>query len=991
MADKTQAQFDPDAYLAQAGGEFDPDKYLAAQGTPEQIAGKPRFETPQAFSSANYMTAGYAANPEAQGEAVKGFVQYGLPALAAVGTAGMSVPAMAAASSLTSGASNVLGQLLEKGGDISKVSGREAAAATIAGAAVPVPLKPVAGEVVPLAKAALNFATNVGISAGAGEAARAIEKGGFEKPEGLTDYALRVGLPVGLSAIGTYAGVKAARASEAAYRSENILSERGSKGMLGEVSPEYASLEAKQYQKGNPLAVNLANDMSTSVDQHVVNLVKDAPNASEVARRLMLRPEVADLESLRVKAVNARRAANELEQQASVMAQSDAREANLLYQKANEAGVQAVKEKALMFDAAQKLLGDDFNNISKFAAGERINRVQELAAAAKESVKAGLTKLYERAGIGVNDPVASLEFVVRRLGRSIESDPDRNEVIKMIEQSIKATKGMTDDRGNLTLAGFRRIRDDIAAGLVKEGRDVKYANRVAGQAYDAVTKAMEDTLASIKTDDASLMTRYLSSGAMDQGIPFSQYRESIRIPDASAYKEANRVAAAIYSARDAEIGAVDMINSGRIDDLVKLIEREGYGPVAKNIQSYASALRSVGDDASIAAARQFVSDTHLAIRDHLISTSLRLGEGVDDASKIIDVPALIKRIDSLRQKKISPEALGFGSEDTIKAMARVAANSGGSMNAEQFGQFMRDVESMGSKGAEATQLYSDTYRKFLAAQGVDEKRALSEKLQRQLRETKFKADVLERVTAEAQNDPLVRLFNEPGLGISPNPTSNTNYVTRVLDSGPVTVTKLVKTLQQGVQGNAEQNMNRLATLEMLKKSAVADVLGETLNRAMGPNGQKADLSKITDFFYSPSQKTRRESFAALVGDKEFSNLENLVGKPAASILARFKQLEGPIPSIKNQLIVASGLIGQAQGRSTGGMIQGTLYDRFLNFIQEHQYNKLYALYVDPELSAQYRKNLGDINKFVNASTRNAVLYQMLNDSDSKTKRSQPTP
>lgn len=933
-----------------------------AEQLPEQAPkeARPEFQTPTATSGGNYMVSGYMAAPEEQARAKEVGLKYIVPAAAAVASGGLSLGAQAAISGLTGISGDIAAQFLKKEREPGyEFSPREAAATGIVSAAIPVPLKPVAGEVVTAGKAVLNYLTNVGLIGGAGEAARFIETGEFKKPEGKLEIATRVVAPVVLPGISTLLGYKAARAQERLNVAEEIFKERGAQATLAEIVPEKAALEIKQVQKNNPIAVEAYNNIDAGIAPRIQEAIANAPNQAEIAQQMM--PQVVNLESMRSKAASASRAASEAADRASQAAAASAKEYVTLSDEAEKAATQTVKEKVLVFQNVEKMMGSSVNDISEVATGARIQRMQDLYKAAKSSVKEGLGSLYGKAGIKPEDAVVPSEAATMSIVRSIDNLPDRAEVIKQVDTVLKSLPGMLDDGGNITLAAYRRITQDLAEGLVKSGKDPKAANRLAAQAYGAIKSAADEYL----------------SAARPEAI--------------GAFRKANEANAAISKARSSESKAIQMIADGDVAGLVGIIEKEGYGPVANTIKGYSAALSGIGDEASKGAAKQFIEDIHLAIRDHLLESSMKAGQGIDEASKIMDVPALIKRLDTLRQKGISPASIGFGSDEGVKAMARVAAAKNGSMSAEELSRFLDDAGRLGAGAAEARQLYDESYRKFLTAKGVPERRAELEKLNKLSKKTQFTAAEQNDALRRAENDPLVRLFNEPGLGLAPSLTANAQYVNRVLDAGPDAVKRLVNTLQENVGGETAQALGRVNTLEQLRKSAVAQVFGETLKKAMGPDRQKADLTRITDFFYSPTNKARRDAFIELVGRDAYRNLENLIGKPASKIIDRFEKAKIALPDTRAEFTVAAGTLGQLQGRPTGGVVIGNYLDRMLNFIQNKQYNLLYALYVNPETAKAWAKSLSDVNKFVNANPRNAAIYRIAQDADnSESTERQPT-
>jgi hypothetical protein len=929
--------------------ESELEQLFASQQTPptetQPSEARPTFQTPTAMSGGNYMVSGFQAAPEAQAQGVAGMVRYAAPVAATLATGGLGLaPAMLASGAATAGGEALAQGLEGEAGTRNALNLRQIAASGIAGSVVPVPLRAVAGAVPSATQGVVNFLTNAGAMVSANEAAQVVEKGEFVAPQGVADYLIRVGAPVALAGVGSAASMSLARQQARIAKGDALIKERfGTLPMLGEVMPSLSEFEARRFQGNNVVARRAAENMDANLAGIVkAELVDKAPNPDKVARQLL--PYVQDVEKLRTTASQARAQADNLANQATQATASDLVLARRLADEADAAAVEAVKQRALYTEGTEKMLGSSITDVSEVAKGARLQRLSELADAADKSVSVGLGRLYGKAGLELTAPVARVGDVRKNIARMVSDPVESGQLLEMFEAAIKKP-GMLTNGGDLTLAGYRNVRDLISDGLVNAGGDRSAATRKAGQAYNAAKSASETYISSV-------------------------YPQNI----ADSFKAANKAAASIFESRT---GIIDDIRSGNVDKVVRLIEDQGYGPVAKEIQAYSAALGGLGDDASKAAARQFTANMAGAIRDHLVDTSMRLGEGIDEASRALDVSKLVKKVDSLRQKGMSPEALGFPNSDAVKALARVATTPNKAMDMASLSRFMDDVALSGVPIAEARLAYDDALRKYMTASNAAESTRELNRLSTLRKQAEFGAGEADKAYQRAVNDPLVRLFNEPGLSVSPVAGANPEYVSKLLASGENGVQRLSKALQTPVPGNPDLTIRRLNNLAALKKSAIADVFGETFRAALGPGDQRLRLERITDFFYGPTQKTERDAFRSLIGKQEFGNLEQRFAAPIKRIFEQRKKLGVAMGDVRDDLIVASGALGQLQGRSTAGVILGNYLRRALDAVANRGYGVLYGLYVDPVISRDFLKAKGDINAFVNSSPRNAMLYQMM--------------
>lgn len=939
--------FDPNKPFEVVGNEpsgFDPNKPFE----PVAEQARPTFETPTAMSGRNFMVSGFQAAPEAQAQGVIGMTRYAAPVAAGLATGGIGlVPAMLASGAATAGSEALAEGLEGEAGMRGEIDYRRIAGSGIAGSVVPIPLRAAAQSAVSTGQAVVNFLQNAGAMTAANEAASFVEKGQFQAPQGASEFLVRFGAPVALAGVGTKASLALARQEARVAKATKLSEERfGGTVMVGEVEPGLAEFEARRFRNNNPVARRAAYSM----DQNLGNAIKrdiidGAPNPDQLAAQFV--PYLQDTAALKQQYDSALARQKALNDQSAIAITQDVQTAVDLEKQAKAAGIEAVKTRALSNEGTAQMLGSLDLDVSQVARGTRRDFLKQLAQASEDAVDLGLSELYGRAGINMGAPVARVDDVRKNITRLVDNVVEGPALVKMFDSAIQQD-GMLTAGGDLTLAGYRKVRDLISKGLVATGEERSAASRLAGQAYEAARSASESYIASVYPKDVS-----------------------------DSFRSANRAAAGIAQTGPRASTVLQYVKEGKIDELVKLIEFEGYSDAIKSLEAYASALAGVGNKASRAAAKQFMSNIGLAIRDHLIDTSIKSGQGVDDVSKIIDHDKLVQRVDALRQKGISPQALGFPSPDVVKSLARVSSTQPGAISVDDLQRFLDDTVRIGVPAAEARLIYENGYKQYLTSTDAKVRRLKAEQLERLRKEAKFEVGEAEAVYQRAINDPLVKLFNEPGISVSPKPGANPDYVSRLLSAGKRSVQALTEALQDPVLGNPELTLRRLNNLAALKKSAIADVFGETFRRAISPGDQRVELERITDFFYGPTQSTEREALKSLIGAEAFKNLQDRFVAPVQKILKQREVLNQPLTDISPELIVGAGFLGQLQGKTTGGVVLGNFYKRGLGTISDRAYNVFYGLYVDPVISRDFLRLNGDINAFVNSSPRNAMLYQMM--------------
>lgn len=879
-----------------------------------------------------------------------GVVRYGAPIVAGIATSPLGPLASAAAQALTAGGSETLSQLIE---GRPKLSGREIAASTIMGAATPIPLKPGGSALV-------NFVENAALPIGAGEVSRYVEKGQFEAPKTISEASLRLLLPVTVAAGGTITQRSLNKSEQALTGRAALEAERGANTpiAISEILPQYTEVEARQYQAGNKRIVNVIDNLDQNIGEAAAREYANSPRSDEIVKRL--KPYTDNLEELRQKALAARQAADDAEYRATQARLSGAQNVAELEANAQKAGVNAVNERAMFDYAKNKVFGGGAGSVGYYSPGSRIERLIETSDAAKSSVSQGLTELYTGAGIKLDQPVATVDNIITSLENKISDPVLSGMAVDAAKEALKK-KGMTTADGMVTLSGYRNIQDQIASGLVKEGQSVKAANRAAAEAYAAIKETSENFIKNAYPDRVA------------------------------AFQRANSAAAQVAESKRGMFGAIELISKGDVDGLFLLIEKQGYGPVMKEIESYASALRSMGTESSNVAASKFKADISDALRDHLIETSLMYGHGLDDAAKMIDMPKLAERLDTLRSKGVVPEAIGLGSTQDIKALARMSKTQGGALSQDQLNSFLNDAALVGRDAAIARITYENAQKEYMMAQNETGRRIAASKVESALKDARMDADTAAAIYQRAANDPLVVALNNPQMAVNISSGDGQKYVPSLLGRNPDSIKQMMTALNTPIPGDAALSIQRARLAEDLKKSLVSEVLFSAMAPASRAGENRFKMKALTDFFYGAGNESKRNAFRAVVGDAVYNEVEGKYARPISNIVRTRENLNMPLNNFTQDATAASAGIGLASGRPTGGFVYGQGIGRIKNFIDKKELETAYLLFVDPQFSKAFRDAKYGVDAFVNASPRNMAAYRIAQKKDEDAKRSQPTP
>lgn len=877
-------------------------------------------------------------------------LRYGAPIAAGIATGGLGYIPTALAGSTASAAGEFLAQSSEIAqGTRPEYAPREVAAYGAFGLAAPVKI---ASKIAP---GIVNFLTSAGINVGASELGRYIQKGEYETPTfGIKDIGLRFGIPFGAAALTSAVQGKAKNVAETAALRESISSGRfGGSVMASEILPQYTGLEAKVIADGNEFAVKALNDLDAEIGPTLAKAYEGAKDSATIANQLA--PHVGELERLQQTARLSRDQATKLKAQAAEAVASQRSDALNLKADAKEAAMKAATDNYTYNQGKERIFGGVSQKIGTVVSGASMDNLRSVARASKDAIEGGLDRVYSNLGLGLNDTVVNVSDIVKSAtkasakGLGLESDIARKEFIDTLG---KALGNVSDESGNISLAGFRKIRDEFVRELTSKTGDANYANRVASTSYDVIKDA--------------------ANSYIEKNLP----------GQAEKWKFANATAANIYKAKKSNV--IDLIAEGNMDGVLGLMKKEGMAqPILAEIDAYAASIAGAGGRDAKYAANRFKQDVVGAMRDTLVEDSLHFGKGQDSAAKIVDFKKLITTLDELRQRKFPVELLDLGTPDDIRKLARVAtAGSEGGMTADQFSKYIKDRKNFGAGAAAARAAYDKAYKDFLISNDVKTRANAAARMKKEAKTAAFKAGEIETAQLNAQSDPIIALLSDTKMGLSKDPAQNGKWIGSLFTMSPSTVGQFVDKLKQSGRG---------ALLEDIKKSAMAHVMRDTFSKTQDVVNKKTNVKNLLNFFEGENGSQRSEILKTLMGSDEYSNFKKNFSDPIKKIVQTRETLAGKYADAGDLVRPIISGKGLATGNPTGGTLFKTAYDNVMKLVSEKRYNLVYDLYVNPSTANAYAKSMYDMDKFISSSAANSMAIKLAMQRDADNQANQPAP
>ncbi len=940
------------------------DAPLVEAEEPKPIA--QRNAAPERISTVTGMTPAQAqsraeAGSERFAEVAAPVVRYGLPIAAGIAampvTGGMSAPAaMATMSGIGSGSSAISEFAAQQ------IEGREdpnaVGAAAMYGAT---PFKTTGGF---LSRSALNIPSSLVSN----EVAKFIEAGGSDEyKKGLSEDVkiVRWGVPAGLSAIASMSGARAGRIETAANARANIAKERfGGSVLLSEVFPEFASKEADAIARGNATARAAFDGMGENIGEAIMKLVPEgAAQIPEVANRL--RQHVGRLTELQ----NQYRVATSEATKAAVLAE-DAQRANSTFaadlkKKSELAAMEAVQKKQLYNTAVDVMFGGRPNNIESLTTGKLIEDLKETATAAKGAASAGVTQLYEKAGISPNDPVVSMETINRAIkkysqkGYLLEDNDLRNEFVAMVNGAMEGTDNPTLAALDKVLTGkpsdpviplgrFRRLKDSFAEELVRKGKDPVAANRIAAERYAILREASDD------------------------------YMKTMRPDVYEAWQGANKAAFENFSGMKTD--AIDMISKGDMPGLLTSIREKGFnGALSKELMDYKEVIAKTYDatkpgakEAAEMASEKFMSDISLGLKGALINSRIDRANGITEGFRNVDIEKLAGDLQKMASGGFPVEVLGMGTPAQVRAMSKIAgAGKPGGLSVDEMNDFFALLPQLGADKAAARLDYKRAARDYLIANKFVEKQKATNKLLDAQKRAGIDASIVEKEMIEAGSDPLVRLLNGTDVALGSDPKQNAGWVNRLLKMDSGLAGDFIETLKAS---------GRTEDAEKLSKAAAATVLRQF--EGFSENGASlADMKKISEFFYGQGtgQDAARNTLKVIMGRDSYDSIVKQIVNPIQRIVSTQRSMYVPIEqtALRNARVKVM--------PANVGLFAMVGLDKIVNMAKDARYNQLYTLYINPKSASRFAKYQYDIDKAISADPVARNMLRLASAEDEKAK------
>lgn len=906
---------------------------------------RPRF-TPSPYGVGGGVS---VAPPPNLNEATEAAIRYGIPAVAALGTMGASIPIQMA---IGAGA-GLLGEAGAQAAGGADLTNRQALGEVA---------KSTLLSAIPARNAAkiLETAATMG-----GGAALAESIGGLVSGQDANVASVGGASAVfggGLAGLGKVAGKLSTAAAENAQARE-FLSEIGIKNpVLPQIIPEYAPL-TNRMAAANPELANRLASTESDITRELFDIVGNVPQNDVLASRFAPMAQAATQAESAAKAANDtyRRATERLTQlEAAPQATGNWQAA---YEDAVLAKLNAVRREAASTFALQNKFADAASIASH--ANDLTKTILKL----DDSVKDVSTALYSKTGLNGSDEIVSRSELVRAAKASLKDQVD-SPVGKQIINSIENIGKIEDTAPEfLSWNQFKNLRDEMSQKWAS--LDENYVNRaeaLAGNVYrnlgGVFRNAVNDRVGpeNAKAYDAAQKFWYDWSQTRDSNFTRGIFGAPRRQADGGAI-----VSGITSSTLSSLADGVLKGDTQAISNLVRATDLVGnYAPeVASTMKA------SVGR----------------AIRGAMIDKYR------NDPAGLVSAMA-----EQANKEDVLPfiQMAGFGDKATIKSLAS-------SVKAFKKEDLTPEIiDSALSSGDVALGLASGVLKKqamdAAAATLANDTAKAGQKLA-DARKTAAKASLdAKRITDEfnaVRQDPIFSVFTGRGKH---------GFSEEAGKVGRGTLSDFVVNLSPDVgrrfMGALRQKDSELAELVSRK------ILADELYRISGIERNAKDATSKVDFdklrrFYNPSlpqDKQRSEHIKLLVGDvldsrmkRFFTNLEKAAPKLKEANLVT-QELKAPI---------ASTLAGAAQPvlnipgvSSLGAAVFATRIGRIL---EKPRFDLLTWMATDPEFLKYAAKGKNFADSMNSLPVRRAYLYTAnaglssdMGSSDSEFRQSQPT-
>jgi hypothetical protein len=879
-----------------------------------------------------------------------GALRYGAPIAAGLATGGFGlVPAAIMAG--TAGASETVAQFLEREtGRREEMAPREALAATIAAGS---PIFRVARPVAGASPGVASFLASAVSSGIGGEAARSVETGEFlPESRGKFDAAMRFTTPFLSGAAGAFGGSLKATQDTA----EQISQARGGGGLfnpdgtfanvlLSEANPAFLGMERRAIESGRAAAVDRMVRTDDNMAKIAMDLVQQAPDATPIARELMKNMKFA---GVRDSYLAAEKAANRAQEAARIARENNSADAQKLMGIAEEALREKMRARAAFDQGIAQVAGPKLPNLFSIDPATVALEVQKVANDSVEAVKMARRGLYESAGIQINDPVIAKSDVLAQVSKAAKSGGllEGDEARAAFVSAVNAAFG---DSPTLSREAFLDFKNSYASRLsagLTNPREIRAKNKLADEHYAVLRDAATDFIG--RNYGADIQTQWKAANAA--------YAQSVSSLGSDA---------------------VTLLQDGDFGEFFRRVKSGGRNSQAwQELNQYADFLSGVSKQAI--ASRQ-VNPADLAVADnfrqHVYAGLLKgmfeesLVDGARKASKIggreaIDPQKFVQNIAELETRGEFPIKDVFGADSsTFRRLARfIDQKFDGRMTQKDLTDWLKMLPDDGADIATKRLAYRKGVQEALMDTNIPRRNAALRRVEAEAGELRKDADALYRDYQQAANDPLTRFFADTNFRIDPNdPANNSKLASRLVQEVDPS---LMKDFVKAAKGSGKEQL-----IEDIGKIAAADAV-----RRFVPSSyegvDKLRLRDITDFFYSPDDKLRkqRENLISLIGQDRYNVIKTKVVDPISGILKGREAVQPFSGAAFNDVrALAAAYGGAAQGNLNTGTIKALGLANIYKSAEGRMYNLLANVYLDPKFGPALASVGYDLARFAQMS------------------------
>lgn len=900
-------------------------------------------------------------------EMTKDIARYGPSVVAGLATAGAGLlPTLAA----TAGA-GVMGESAAERMEVAEGTRAEPSIRDVMAAGITstmgTPLRVGSG----LSRVAANVAANMA----AGEAGLAVSEQGWSAPQGAGEVAARL-IPAVIGAASA-AGAQASKIGEAQQEVRRIsvedrYNEAGRGVFASEViknKPWLSKYEQQFYKDNIAIARKTLDDLNVGVSDVVFDSFAKAGLMDE-SIAVSVTPYLNEANNARNAALAARQA-----HEKAVITLNDFKARNLNpeeIRKANEAAsrsaAQALATEQVYRLQLDKLFGPNVPTVADAAsAGKRGEWASKQAQILDDNYKSARDKLYtERVQIGINDPMVSRFDLDQSLEAARNAPGARLKGDKAFERVQAQADKVFNQRPTISREDFLNFRDRLAKELADESEFANDANKIAAEAYSAITTAADTYVARTYGPDA-----------------------------AAALKEANSVMSGVYQSRATE--AMELLRDGKIDQFTDLVLEQGRGKAAGvpkegrfrsiwgQIEDYLAAGTRLGASASDLAANEaskvFMRDVGQAMKESIASRALDATSSA--TTPMIDMGKFTAKLQTLQNQGFDLSFMGIDKPEYVTAARSIAERlQGGAMSPAQLDRFLDDAATLGANKAglefEARKLARDYKIKNLAGQRHDEAKLIMD-----LRRKAGGLKEAEAKLAEAESDPLVRLLSDTSLKLSKDPVLNTEWITRLSEVGPVTAKVFMEALAQRGMTDTIKSIRLALTARVFMDHMAKDATAAT------KNGYRIKTDALTEYFFNPKNDARARTIRSIMEDAGSMSEE---GNRLYDLVGRINRMEEQVrrvtarPFQSEAIDVAragGGLFGAV--RDVGIWAWTAIVRSTIRLAQQGRYKTLHMLYIDPFWSKKFEATGRNMEKFLQ-NPANAVAYRLAQQEDDEAER-----